>query len=263
MPELPEVETVVRSIRPFLAHGVIRKAVFHSGLVTKGDREQAANELQDRRIHAVRRLGKHILIELDRGLLHIHLGMTGQLLWNGSPGPYTRAVFELQNGVLVFDDIRQFGKANYYTEAPAGVKRLGPDALQVSFEHFFAELRTRKTRLKTLLLDQSFVSGIGNIYADEILFAAQIHPKARSNRLSQARARRLYDEMRRVLELAVAHRGSSISDYVDANGAPGSFQLQHRVYGRQNSACFRCGAAIRRIAVAQRGTHYCVVCQRA
>ncbi len=263
MPELPEVETVVRSIRPFIENGLIQKAILSSRFVTKGDFESTANALAGQRIHSVKRMGKHILVELDRGLLHIHLGMTGKLLWNGTPGSYTRAILELDRGVLLFDDIRQFGKFNYYLESPAGVKRLGPDALEVSFEQFFSELRRRNTGLKSLLLNQSFVSGIGNIYADEMLFAARIHPKTRSHRLARARAANLYEEMRRILELSIHHGGSSISDYVDANGSEGSFQMQHLVYGKQNDPCSRCGASIRRIVVAQRGTHYCAACQRA
>lgn len=262
MPELPEVETVLRSIRPLISGGVIRKASFRSRLVTQGDFSAAARALKGRRIQEVRRVGKNIFIELDRGFLHVHLGMTGRLLWNAMPTPYTRAIIELEHGSLVYDDVRQFGRVNYYPEAPEQFSQLGPDALSMPFPEFFAGLHARRASMKALLLNQAFISGIGNIYADEALFAAKIHPKARSNRVSKPRALRLHEEILKVLEGAIAQRGSSISDYVDANGAEGNYQLLHRVYGKAGHPCANCGTPIRRIVVGQRGTHYCPKCQR-
>ena len=140
--------------------------------------------------------------------------------------------------------------------------RLGPDALAVSVEEFLERLAARRTRLKALLLDQSFVRGVGNIYADETLFRARIHPLAVAARLSRVRGRRLHAAMVEVLTEAIAKGGSSISDYVDADGRPGWFQLLHRVYQRTGEPCLVCGAPIRRILVATRATHYCPKCQR-
>lgn len=262
MPELPEVETVVRSIAPVITGQSIRAARFHSRLVTQGNFASLSKSLRGARILSVSRIGKHILIQLNRGFLNVHLGMTGKLLWNAAPTPYTRAVLELDNGTLVYDDIRQLGRVNYSKDFPAAVKKLGPDALAVDFNRFFERLRARHGGLKALLLNQKFISGIGNIYADETLFAARVHPKAASNRLSKARARKVFDEMGRILESAIQHRGSSISDYVDSDGVEGHFQMHHRVYGRTGSPCERCGRPIRRIVIAQRGTHYCPHCQR-
>ncbi|HBY61744.1 MAG TPA: hypothetical protein DEH78_18125, partial [Solibacterales bacterium] len=127
---------------------------------------------------------------------------------------------------------------------------------------FAAALRARRSIVKTLLLDQTFLRGLGNIYTDEALFRARIHPRTNTRRLSAARAGALYRAVREVLELAIAHRGSSISDYVDAAGERGGFQLLHLVYGREGQPCKECGATVRRVVVAQRGTHYCPVCQR-
>jgi formamidopyrimidine-DNA glycosylase len=262
LPELPEVETVVRSIAPLITGMNIREARFHSRLVTPGNFASISNSLRGARILSVRRIGKNILIQLNRGFLHIHLGMTGKLLWNAEQNRYTRAVLELENGTLVYDDIRQLGRVNYLKELPASVKKLGPDALAVDFDLFFERLRARHGGLKALLLNQKFISGVGNIYADEMLFASGIHPKASSSRLSKARARKLFDEMCRVLQSAIEHRGSSISDYVDSDGAQGHFQGMHRVYGRTGLPCERCGRPIRRIVIGQRGTHYCPHCQR-
>jgi formamidopyrimidine-DNA glycosylase len=262
LPELPEVETVIRSIAPSITGHRIEEAFFYSKLVTRGDFKSLAKSLCGLSITSIYRLGKHIVIQLDRGLLYLHLGMTGKLLWNAEPSAYARAIFRLDNGTLVYDDIRQFGRVNYSERPPALLERLGPDALAIAFDAFFASLHKHHCTLKSLLLNQRFVSGIGNIYADEILFAAGIHPKAKASRLSKKRAFRLYEEMGRILNKAIEHRGSSISDYVDSNGVKGSFQLLHRVYGKAGAACDRCGTNIARIVIAQRGTHYCPRCQR-
>lgn len=263
MPELPEVETVVRSVAPHVTGHSILRASFHSRFVTQGGFEEAARAVTGAHIRSMERLGKHILVRLDRGLLHIHLGMTGKLLWNSSVTPYTRAWFELDNGVLVYDDVRQFGRVNFHVAVPKTVASLGPDALTVSFDEFHKLLRARTGCVKALLLNQQFLCGIGNIYADEVLFASRIHPKAHATRLSRGRALRLYEAIQNTLRLAIEHRGSSISDYVDGSGARGGFQLLHNVYGRTGQPCPRCGSVIRRLVIAQRGTHFCPHCQRA
>jgi formamidopyrimidine-DNA glycosylase len=262
LPELPEVETVLRSLAPHVVGRTIVSASFSSRFVTQGSFETAERQLAGTRIEGLQRHGKHILVRLDRGWLHIHLGMTGKLLWGLPRGPYTRAILELDEGRIVYDDIRQFGRVNYYSELPPWVRTLGPDAMSVSLDIFQSRLRKRTGGLKAALLDQKLVGGLGNIYVDEILFASSIHPKTRIHRLSERRIERLYDAMLVVLQSAIQHRGSSISDYVDAGGLPGRFQQMHRVYGKAGSPCTQCGTPIRRILVAQRGTHYCPRCQR-
>jgi formamidopyrimidine-DNA glycosylase len=262
MPELPEVETVVRSIAPLVTGRTVLNAHFRSNRVTRGNHEHTAQALQGRVIQGVRRRGKQIFFDLDRGVLYVHLGMTGRLLWNGEPGKFARAVFETDGGLLVYDDIRMFGRVEYFEHLPEKFET-GPDALQLDFSTFFERLRKRKGPIKPLLLNQSFISGVGNIYADESLFAARIHPKTSARRLSQKRAELLYGHVIEVLRLAIQHRGSSISNYVDACGNGGSFQQLHAVYGRGGEPCPACGTAIRRIVLGQRGTHYCPRCQRA
>ncbi len=263
MPELPEVETVVRSVAPFLTGHTIKAVTLSSHRVTRADREHTAVALTNARILGVRRHGKQILIDLDRGLLYVHLGMTGNLLWNGVPGKYSRAVFELDNGLLVYNDIRQFGRVEFYPIMPALLSRAGPDALLLDFPTFFARLKQRKGPIKPLLLNQTFVSGVGNIYADEALFAARIHPRTAACRLSRKRAVELHAQLQAILRLAIQHRGSSISNHVDACGAPGAFQQLHAVYGRAGEPCPACGKPVKRIVLGQRGTHYCPRCQRA
>jgi formamidopyrimidine-DNA glycosylase len=261
LPELPEVETVVRSIRPHVEGKTILRAELHSRRVTRGDFQAAENGLTGARIQSVRRQGKQIFCELDRGLLYIHLGMTGKLLWNGQPGKYTRALLEFDSGTLLFDDVRQFGRFEYLPHGPE--KEKGPDALTVDFATFYQRLLKHRGTIKGVLLRQEFIAGVGNIYADEALFAARLHPRTKVSRLSKTRAEQLHGRIIEILQAAIASRGSSISDYVDAAGNAGEFQLMHRVYGRAGEACVVCGELIRRVVVAQRGTHYCPHCQRA
>lgn len=258
MPELPEVETVVRSLAPHLPGRRILAAEFHSPHVTPGDRKALANHLTGRTILSVTRRGKFIVIGLDQGTCTVHLGMTGKLLLDTAPGRHAHGVFHLDSGVLVYDDPRQFGSIQW----DADLTKLGPEPLEISLDDFVARLKKRKTRMKALLLDQSFVAGIGNIYADEILFAAKVHPLASAARLSKPRADLVYQAMREILALAIEHRGSSISDYVDAGGQRGGFQLLHNAYGREGEPCLRCFAPIQKILVAQRGTHFCPRCQK-
>ena len=265
MPELPEVDTVVRTIAPHIVGRRILAADFNSPFVTPGDRDLLSRELSGRLMRSVRRHGKFILIDLDElpGLLTIHLGMTGKLLHDVDRNTHTHGYFALdQGGVLCYQDTRQFGRIEYSDRENPRVAALGPDALSVSAAEFRARLRGRKTRLKPLMLNQTFVAGLGNIYVDEILFRARLHPLAIAANLSAKRCAAIYATMRQVLLESIEQGGSSISDYVDGDGRRGGFQRRHRVYGRAGEACFDCGATIERILVAQRGTHLCPRCQR-
>ena len=258
MPELPEVETIARTLAPRILGRRIVDARFHSRLVVREDPARLRRRIVGRTVAAVRRHGKFLLLDLGGETLAIHLGMTGRLLWDAAPGPYTRAEFLLDGGVLLYDDVRQFGRIELADRAAA----LGPDALSISEAGFLRRLAARRGRVKPLLLNQAFLSGLGNIYVDEALFRARLHPLARAERLGPVRARRLHRAIGEVLAAAIAAGGSSISDYVDSDGRAGAFQLEHRVYGKEGEPCVVCGAAIRRIVVAQRGTHYCPRCQR-
>jgi len=258
MPELPEVETVVRTVAPHLTGRRILSAEFTSRFVTPGNRAALASKLAGRRVESVRRRGKFIVVTLDQGLFTIHLGMTGRLSIVGKPGAHTYAVFHLDGGILLYDDPRQFGKIEWN---PRRVARLGPEPLEIALDEFRARLR-RKARIKPLLLNQAFLAGMGNIYVDESLFAAGIHPLASAARLSPSRAAKLHQAIREILGAAIAAGGSSISDYVDAEGNRGWFQVSHQAYGREGEPCARCGAPIKKILVAQRGTHFCPKCQK-
>jgi formamidopyrimidine-DNA glycosylase len=258
VPELPEVETVVRTVARHLTGRLILSAEFTSRHVTPGNRAKLSAHLAGRRIESVRRRGKFILITLDQGAFSIHLGMTGQLLISGKRAEHTYAVFTLDDGLLLYNDPRQFGKIEWN---PRRVERLGPEPLEISLEEFRTRLR-RKARIKSLLLNQSFLAGLGNIYVDESLFAAGVHPLASAAKLSAPRAAKLHQAIREILTAAIEAGGSSISDYVDAEGRKGWFQVSHRVYGREGEPCVNCATPIRRIAIAGRSSHFCPKCQK-
>jgi formamidopyrimidine-DNA glycosylase len=263
MPELPEVETVTRSIAHLVGRRIVTAEFRCLRVLRGGDPDQMAAKLAGRRIAAVKRYGKFIVMSLSGGgHLTIHLGMTGKLLLGGPPGKHTHAILTLDRGALLYDDSRQFGRLLYSDEFPQRVARLGPEPLEIPFEDFAEGLKKRKTRIKALLLNQDFLRGIGNIYADEALFRAGIHPMAAASRVRGDRARRLYDAIVAVLTEAIAAGGSSISDYVDAEGRKGFFQIQHRVYQHTGDPCFTCGTKIRRALVAQRSSHFCPKCQK-
>ena len=259
MPELPEVETVVRTLRPQVLGRVIVEARVLAPLILKGKPEPQLNGM---RIVDVTRHGKTILIWLDQGVLSIHLGMTGKLLVNAAQGTHTRAWFTLDQGLLIYDDIRMFGRVEFSTQLPPHLAALGPDPLLVSPQEFAARLAGRKTRIKPLLLNQKFLRGLGNIYADESLFRAGIHPETLACKLKPLQVRKLHLAIVEILRASIDAGGSSISDYVDSDGRKGSFQQQHRVYAMQGKPCTLCGSLITRIVVAQRGTHYCKRCQK-
>lgn len=262
MPELPEVETVVRSIARIVGRRIV-SAEFTCTRILRGHPDEMSAALAGRRIRGIRRRGKFIVMDLDAGhCLTVHLGMTGKLLLGGAPGRHTHAVMNLDRGTLRYEDQRQFGRIEVSRGLPARVDKLGPEPLEVTPAEFAMRLGRRKARIKSVLLDQRFLRGLGNIYADEALFRAGIHPLAIGARLRPERVKRLHRAIVEVLTQAIAKGGSSISDYVDAEGRRGFFQFEHRVYQRTGEPCVNCGAVIRRTLVAQRGTHYCPKCQR-
>jgi formamidopyrimidine-DNA glycosylase len=273
MPELPEVETVARLIRPKLVGRTIEGARVRWPRTLGGISPRAfAAAVRGARVERVWRRGKLVVIDLARGAgaLVVHLRMTGRLHVEpagADPGPYARVSLALDDGaVLHFVDVRKFGRMRFAREPERLLAGLGPEPLSEAFtpEVFRAALRARRRVLKPLLLDQAFVAGIGNIYADESLFRAGLHPERRSDRLAPAATRRLWGEIRAVLAEAIEREGSSFDAfYRTPEGRPGSYQHQFRVYGRTGLPCRTCGRPIARIVVAQRGTHLCRKCQPA
>ena len=264
MPELPEVETIVRGLGPRLLGRRIEHIELTQPRVLIGDVGRAAGST----VAEIRRRGKFVVLHLrqQRRSAHlvIHLGMTGQLLLDVPPGRYTHAVFQLDRGLtLLYNDTRQFGRLEFAERLPARLARLGPDPFELEQDEFVRRFRARRSMAKSLLLNQTFLSGLGNIYADEALFRARIHPQALAAGLRPDRVARLYRTIIDVLTESIQHGGSSVSNYVGSDGRRGSFQLRHNVYRRTGLPCPVCEAPIRRIVVASRGTHFCPRCQTA
>ncbi|HEY7969696.1 MAG TPA: DNA-formamidopyrimidine glycosylase, partial [Candidatus Limnocylindrales bacterium] len=248
MPELPEVETVARDLRPLITGATIVDATTLWPRTLRGITPEAfADGISGRRIESVGRRGKQLVIELSGdALMTIHLKMTGQLFvvpQGGHEDPYVRLVLTLEDGREIrFRDIRKFGKIGLYLAAEDPFAAIGPEPLSDAFtvKVFRRRLRARKGRLKPLLLDQSFVAGVGNIYADEALWAARLHPLRTARTLRPPDERHLWTEVRRILAEAVIRRGSSIDDYTAPDG-DGEMQDHLEVYQRTGEPCRRCG----------------------
>ncbi len=273
MPELPEVETVVRGLRAALPGKRITEIRFNKTDFIDNPAEVAEN-LPGKRVATVRRHGKFIVFDLVDGdsrstALLIHLGMTGQLIVTPAEAPsspHTHIFFSLDNGrELRYTDIRRFGRVQFLPEGIDGssLAELGLDALDTCEKEFIERLRGRKARIKALLLDQRVLRGMGNIYTDESLWRARIHPARIAATLKNDELRNLYKAVQKILKDAIRLKGSSVSDYVDSDGNRGEFQLRHRVYMRKGEKCFRCGTLIQRMIVAGRSSYFCPHCQRA
>ena len=306
MPELPEVETIRRGLSARVVGDVIESVwLADKPEPFKSPPAEIAATLEGSRIVAVKRMGKHIVLDLERDAAGegvrakhpvsrrgadrarrrdagataaggegartrhsklqwiVHLGMTGSLqVQSANAGilKHTHAVVRLRSGrELRFVDPRRFGRM---WVVHGGFQTQGAEPLDIGFELFARLFRKRKTPIKSALLNQKLLRGVGNIYADESLFRAGIRPRQRAGMLSRTELHHLYDSLQQVLNEAIAAGGSSISDYFNAEGQPGLFQMQHRVYGRGGEPCLVCGTAIRRVVVAGRGTHYCPACQK-
>ena len=267
MPELPEVETVRRTLAPAVEGRIVTAVSFVWPRTCLGDPDATAARLAGQRIERLERRGKYLLFRLRKdgrsSLLAVHLRMTGNLLVNGAPGRFTRASMALDDGTaVVFQDARKFGRWQWSERLPPRLAALGPEPLEIGRDAFAARLRARKARLKALLLDQQFLRGLGNIYADEALFRARLHPERSAAAVGRRKAHDLHRAMQAVLQDALDAGGASIRDYRDGRGAQGGFQRQLQVYGRAGAPCVTCGARVRRVLVAQRGACFCPRCQR-
>jgi len=291
VPELPEVEVTRLRIAPLLVGRRIREVRTTRDsyfFLTRPARLRA--KLTGRFVAELARHGKYLVAELDEGSrLLLHLGMTGQLFSASATSPrllsatrrsslvpeaqrdfeadahtHLELRFDDAGPAVFFRDVRKFGKVLWLAKGASHPRlaRLGVDALEVTGEALFAATRGRSASIKALLLDQALVTGVGNIYADEALFRAGVRPSRRAGRVTRAECERLAAAVREVLARSIETGGSSIRDYVSPDGSDGRYQDERRVYARTGEPCTKCGTAIRRTLVAQRGTHFCPTCQR-
>jgi formamidopyrimidine-DNA glycosylase len=273
VPELPEVETIARFLRPLVVgqrvQAVIRldpRMVKHSPLAA----DDIRRALTGSPISGVRRRGKFLLLAVPGGAaLVLHLGMSGRLLWQPATAPWpahTHLVLRLAGGELRLADPRRFGRVAWTaSHRRFGQGWLGPDPLspRLSAQALARRLAGRRAAIKAVLLDQAVLAGVGNIYADEALHIGRVHPATPAASLDHQAAARILRGLRRALKTAIAHGGTSFSDFVDALGHPGRHQDYLRVYGRAGQPCPRCGAPVARMTVAGRSSHFCPRCQPA
>jgi len=279
MPELPEVEAVVRTLRPLIRDRRIRCVhVFHPIATKPQTASQVARQAQGRRIRSVDRKGKYVLLVLDRGLLTMHFRLDGQLLWfsngkellnranQGENGVHVDVALELDKGVLGFADRRHFGRVHAWESANdcPGLRVLGIDPLSRDFtsSHFAELLSASKRPLKDFLLDQTRVAGIGNIYSCESLWHARLDPRRRANTLKPQEARRLHKAIVSVLARALECCLHPAPDFRDPEWWFQGLENILRAYGREGKPCRRCGEPIRRIAQGGRSTYFCGRCQK-
>lgn len=283
MPELPEVETVARGLqRTVVGRQILSVRLGKTDFID--DPVALEEHLPGKRIDAVERYGKFMLLRLSLAngqvtpsagvpvnsppaALLVHLGMTGRIAPYAADQPsekHTHAFFQLDDHrELRYSDPRRFGRLAYLAGSSLAdeLRDFGADPLEISVEEFTHRTRSRGARIKALLLDQSFLRGVGNIYADESLWRAKIHPARLGSELTQPQTTALHRALREILQKAIVLRGSSISDFRDAGGEPGEYQQHHRAYGREGKPCHRCRTPIRRMIVAGRSSYFCPKCQ--
>ncbi len=275
MPELPEVETYVRDLTPMLRGRQITAAqVFWSRTIASPSVEEFVAQIPGQRFATFGRRGKYMLLGLESGwTLIVHLRMTGHFVVEPADAvidKHTHVVLDLDDGSrLLYRDSRKFGRLWLVPDAEQVVRKLGPEPLDEQFEleRFAQQLQGRKAPIKALLLDQALVAGVGNIYADEALFRAGIHPARLGGSLSTTEIARLHTAIAEVLKAGIASAGSSlggswIQNYSRPGGQLGGFQEEHRVFRRTGRPCYVCGAPVERIVLAQRSTHFCPTCQK-
>lgn len=291
MPELPEVETTRRYIEPLLVGRRITRVKTTADsyfFLTKP--EKLRRVLRGRAVEALERQGKYLLAMLDdESRLLLHLGMTGQLFGAGAqsvrllsktarsalkpeeqarfqPDAHTHLSLSFEDGgaEVYFRDVRKFGKVLHLPKgaSDARLDKLGPDALEADAASLWPQLRRRKSPIKTVLLDQSLLAGVGNIYADEALARARVRPTRTAQRVKKRELELIIAALKQVLERSIETGGTSISDYLRPDGEDGGFQDERWVYGREGEGCPQCGAAITRVVLGQRSSHYCPRCQK-
>jgi len=272
MPELPEVEIVARGLRKVLLEKAISSVNCYSPKIQKDNYPGWMDDLKGSRIMSIRRRGKNILIDLSKNRnLWVHLKMTGRFYYRSGTNPTDKhdlMIFEFKNDKfnLRFNDYRRFGRVRLLPTdtimLQKGLSDLGPEPLEISLSDFIDLFRKSSRMIKPALLDQTFLAGLGNIYADESLYSARIHPRRLTNRISKKKLVQLHSIIRKMLKRAIGLMGTSVDSFAGVNGKTGRYQKYLLAYGREGEKCRRCGGKIRREKIGSRSAHFCPRCQR-
>jgi formamidopyrimidine-DNA glycosylase len=272
MPEMPEVETVVRGLRKCIIGKTIKSVSLNAPQINQDNKIFPLTILRDKTFKTVRRRGKNILIDLnDNFTLWVHLKMTGHLYFKPETeeiGKHDLIIFNLINSRfhLRFNDYRRFGRVRLFKTDEVmnqkGLYDLGPEPLEILKDDFIKLFRFRHRMIKPALLDQTLIAGLGNIYADETLYLSRIHPRRLIDSISAKKLGELHSTIRKVLKKAIALMGTSVDSYAGVDGRPGGYQSYLRAYGREGESCSRCGTKIRREIIGSRSAHFCPRCQR-
>ncbi len=268
MPELPEVENVATALRTAIAGRRLTGLMVRRASIFEPSSRAVRRAVLDRRLARVHRHGKYMILsfgETDPAHLMLHLRMTGQLLFapDHPSDKHVHATFDFEGREVRYRDVRRFGRWTLvdHPERPSALDHVGPDMLKVRYADWSSRVDGRRAPWKAVLLDQGVAAGLGNIYVDEALFRAGVHPLARPVDTAPATARAIFDAAKGVLRLAIRHGGTTFLDFRDFHGKPGNFRRKLRVFGRGGETCGRCGGTIEKMVVAGRGTHVCPVCQ--
>lgn len=265
MPELPEVETIIRTLRPSLLDRKIERVRIHRQDVIHPKNTDLTSHLTNRAITALERRGKKIIFNLDdNAKFYIHLGMSGRLTLAAAQTPtppHTHLILDIASSELRFTDPRRFGGIFWLGTNQSPDADLGPEPLTIQPKELAQRLKKTSRAIKTALMDQKLIAGLGNIYADEALFTAGIHPQIPAKKLNPPQIASLTQSIKTVLNRAIHHRGSTLRDYRDSNNQPGNFQKNHQVYDRAGKPCATCKTPIIRIVLGGRSTHFCPKCQ--
>jgi len=272
MPELPEVEIVVRGLKKVILNRTIASVAIKTPKINSDNYAGWKKDLEGKTVLDIRRRGKNILIELsDRYILWVHLKMTGRFYFLPEDSPSDKhdlVVFHFKhNGrILRFNDYRRFGRIRLIRADSLGTQKglaeLGPEPLEITAEDFIRRVRSARRMIKPALLDQTFIAGLGNIYADEALYAAGIHPRRSTDRISPRKLRLLHGHIQRLLKKSIRLMGTTVDSFAGINGQTGRFQSYLLAYGREGQPCGICGTGIRREKIGSRSAHYCPRCQR-
>ena len=270
MPELPEVETIARDLDSALKGQKVVMARFNNTAIREGCNLHSPDMLVDKKLDGITRRGKNLIFNFSDDLKMVcHLKMTGRLIVNADDSENKKHLhFEMKfdKSDLSFFDVRKFGRicitsTEKIKEHPR-LSKLGPEPFDITPEEFARRIKGRNRAIKTVLLDQQVIAGLGNIYVDESLFDAGIRPTVKPGRISKARLYKLHESIIKVLTIAINNRGTSVDDYLDGHGQKGNFQNLIKVYGKTDQPCVNCGTIYKRVVLGGRSTHYCVKCQK-